>query len=92
MGYITLLAILITITLLATKKLPMLSNLLPTWFASPTQNPEPKGNADGEDAGGEETAEATTEAKKEEAPPATAAADKLAEDTGKLKVEENGKE
>lgn len=53
MGYITLLAILITITLLATKKLPMLSNLLPTWFASPTQNPEPKGNADGEDAGGE---------------------------------------
>ena len=44
----------------------------------------------GEDAGVEETAE-TTEAKKEEAP-ATAAADKLAEDAGKLKVEENGKE
>ena len=45
----------------------------------------------GEDAGGEETPE-TTEAKKEEAPTTTAAADKLAEDAEKLKVEENGKE
>ena len=46
----------------------------------------------GEDAG-EETAE-TTEAKKEEAPATAAAADadKLAEDAGKLRVEENGKE
>ena len=43
----------------------------------------------GEDAGDEETAE-TTEAKKEKAP--ATAADKLAEDAEKLKVEENGKE
>jgi len=42
----------------------------------------------GEDAGGEEATEAT-EPGKEVAPDS---ADKLAEDTGKLKVEENGKE